>query len=109
MYDGVVATGWSSVRDAFVENLESGLDDGGSSLAVTVGGETVIDLWGGTDPLSGSAFSRDSVTIAFSVSKGVAAIALLQLVERGRVDLDAPVSLYWPEFAAAGKDRITVR
>jgi CubicO group peptidase (beta-lactamase class C family) len=109
MYDGVVATGWSSVRDAFVENLESGLDDGGSSLAVSVGGETVVDLWGGTDPLSGSAFARDSVTIAFSVSKGVAAIALLQLVERGLVDLDAPVSLYWPEFATAGKDRITVR
>lgn len=92
-----------------MENLESGLDDGGSSLVVTVGGETVVDLWGGADPISGSAFARDSVTIAFSVSKGVAAIALLQLVERGLVDLDSPVALYWPEFAAAGKYRITVR
>ena len=109
MYDGVVATGWSSVRDAFLENLESGLDDGGASLTVTVGGETVIDLWGGSDPLSGSAFARDSVTIAFSVSTGVASIALLQLVERGLVDLDEPVARYWPEFAAAGKSRITVR
>src|SRR3954462_1791637 len=108
MYEGIVAPGWSSVRDAFVENFESGLEDG-ASLAVTVRGETVVDIWGGADPLSGSPFERDNVTIAFSVSKGVASIALLQLVERGLVVLDAPVALYWPEFAAAGKDRITVR
>lgn len=109
MNDGVVAPGWGPVRDAFIENLELGLDDGGASLTVTVGGETVIDLWGGSDPLGGTAFGPDSVTIAFSVSKGVASIALLQLVERGLVVLDAPVALYWPEFAAAGKGRITVR
>lgn len=108
MHDGVVAPGWTAVRDAFAETLE--LDRGeGASLCVAVDGRTVVDVWGGTDPLSGSPFGRDSVTIAFSVSKGVAAIALLQLVDRGLVDLDAPVASYWPEFAAAGKGAITVR
>lgn len=108
MHDGVVAPGWTAVRDAFAETLE--LDRGeGASLSVSVDGRTVVDLWGGTDPLSGSPFARDSITIAFSVSKGVAAIALLQLVDRGLVDLDVPVARYWPEFAAAGKPAITVR
>ncbi|MGX5682610.1 serine hydrolase domain-containing protein [Schumannella luteola] len=108
MHDGVVAPGWTAVRDAFAETLE--LDRGeGASLCITVDGRTVVDLWGGADPLSGSPFARDSVTIAFSVSKGVAAIALLQLVDRGLVDLDAPVATYWPEFAASGKGAITVR
>ena len=108
MIDGDVASGWLPVRDAFAENLDTGLDEG-ASLSVTVGGEPVVDLWGGADPITGSEFARDSVTIAFSVSKGVAAIALLQLVERGVVGLDAPVARYWPEFGVAGKGGITVR
>ena len=96
------------MRRAFAANLDEGLDDG-ASLCITVNGETVVDLWGGTDPITGRAFERDSVTIGFSVSKGVAAIALLQLVERGLIDLDTPVARYWPEFAAEGKGATTVR
>ncbi|MGA1837776.1 serine hydrolase domain-containing protein [Herbiconiux sp. 11R-BC] len=108
MIDGVVDTAWSGVADAFRENIESGLDDG-ASLAISVHGRPVIDLWGGADPLSGAPWREDSVTIGFSVSKGVSSIALLQLVERGLVDLDAPVARYWPEYAAAGKETATVR
>lgn len=113
MNDGAVVNGetdpaWAGVRDAFAENIAEGLD-AGASLAVSVNGVPVVDVWGGTDPLTGRAWKRDSVTIGFSVTKGVAAIALLQLVERGLVDLDAAVATYWPEFAAAGKERITVR
>lgn len=96
------------MRDAFRANLEEGLDDG-ASLAIRVDGRPVVDLWGGSDPLSGRTWERDTVTIGFSVTKGVAAIALLQLVDDGRVDLDTPVAHYWPEFAAAGKASITVR
>lgn len=113
MNDDVVVNGetdpaWSRVRDAFAANLAEGLDDG-ASLAVSVHGVPVVDIWGGSDPLTGRAWQRDSVTIGFSVTKGVAAIALLQLVERGLVDLDAPVASYWPEFGSAGKARMTVR
>lgn len=108
MNTGVVASGWSPVHDAFLATLDSDTEHG-ASLTVMVDGETVVDLWGGRDPISGRAFEKDSVTIGFSVSKGVAAIALLQLVERGAIDLDRPVAAYWPEFAAAGKDRMTVR
>ena len=113
MNDGVVVNGetdsaWAGVREAFAENIAEGLD-AGASLAVSVDGEPVVDVWGGVDPLTGRAWQRDSVTIGFSVTKGVAAIALLQLVERGLVDLDATVATYWPEFAAAGKGNVTVR
>jgi len=106
--NGVVDPAWEGVRDAFAANLAEGLD-AGASLAVTLDGRPVVDVWGGTDPITGRAWERDTVTIGFSVTKGVAAIALLQLVERGLVDLDAPVARYWPEFAAAGKERFTVR
>ncbi len=113
MNDAVVVNGetdpaWAGVRAAFAENIAEGLDDG-ASLAVSVDGVPVVDVWGGTDPITGRAWERDSVTIGFSVTKGVAAIALLQLVERGLVDLDATVATYWPEFAAAGKGGVTVR
>lgn len=96
------------MRDAFRANLEDGLD-AGASLAISIDGRPVVDLWGGRDPLSGRDWERDTVTLGFSITKGVAAIALLRLVQDGRVDLDAPVARYWPEFAAAGKAAITVR
>jgi len=106
--NGDVDPRWVGVRDAFRANLEEGLD-AGASLAIRVDGRTVVDLWGGTDPLTGRAWERDTVTVGFSISKGVAALALLQLVEADRVDLDAPVARYWPEFGSAGKAQITVR
>lgn len=96
------------MRDAFRANVDAGLE-AGASLAISVGGRPVVDLWGGVDPLSGRTWQRDSVTIGFSVAKGVASIAALQLVDDGRLELDAPVERYWPEFAQSGKGAITVR
>lgn len=108
MIHGDVDPRWSGVREAFVANLEDGLD-AGASLAVLVDGRPVVDVWGGTDPLTGRDWERDTVAVGFSVAKGVAAIALLQLVEEGRLGLDDPVATWWPEFAQAGKGAITVR
>lgn len=108
MVDGFVAPGWREVRDAFAESFGGEPDEGGS-LSIRRHGEVVVDLWGGTDPLSGRPWQRDSVTIGFSITKGAVTILLLQLVDRGLVDLDAPVATYWPEFAAAGKESLTVR
>jgi CubicO group peptidase (beta-lactamase class C family) len=105
---GAVDSRWEGVRDAFRANLAEGRD-AGASLAISVDGRPVVDVWGGTDPLGGRRWERDTVGLGFSVTKGVAAIALLQLVDDGRVELDAPVARYWPEFAAAGKAATTVR
>jgi CubicO group peptidase (beta-lactamase class C family) len=106
--NGYVDPEWSAVREAFNANLEEGLD-AGASLAISREGRPVVDLWGGRDPLTGRSWDRETVTVGFSITKGVTAIALLQLVERGQVDLDAPVARYWPEFAQAGKEKIRVR
>ncbi|MFF2049962.1 serine hydrolase domain-containing protein [Leifsonia sp. NPDC058194] len=108
MVDGFVAPGWREVRDAFAGALGSEPDEGGS-LSIRHHGEVVVDLWGGADPLSGSPWQRDTVTLGFSITKGAATVCLLQLVDRGLVGLDDRVAQHWPEFGAAGKEALTVR
>lgn len=72
-----------------------------AQLAVYVGGELVLDLASNASP--------DALTTVYSVSKALSAIALAKLVERGQLDLDQKVAHYWPEFAAQGKQDVTVR
>ncbi len=82
----------------------------GAAMAVTLEGRPVVDLWGGwTDRARTRPWRRDTLVNVFSVGKPMAALCLLMLVDRGRVDLDAPVAAYWSEFAAAGKAGVTVR
>ena len=100
---------FAGVRDAFARNFaEHG--EVGAAVAVALGGHPVVDLWAGwRDRARTRPWERDTLVNVFSVGKAVAAVALLRFVERGTIDLDAPVARYWPEFAAAGKDRVTVR
>lgn len=72
-------------------------------------GQRVVDVWGGVRDDEGKPWSRDTLCVSFSTTKGVASTALHLLVDRGLVDYDTPVATYWPEFAAAGKASITVR
>ncbi|MGW5456747.1 serine hydrolase domain-containing protein [Nocardia sp. NPDC003979] len=81
---------------------------GGGALCVYLHGEPVVDVWAGY-ARPGVPWTADSVALAFSTGKGVASTVIHQLAERGELDYDAPVAEYWPEFAAAGKGRITVR
>jgi CubicO group peptidase (beta-lactamase class C family) len=71
-------------------------------LAIYQDGNLVLDMAVGQDA------SKDSMTGVFSCSKGAGAIVMALLVQQGLLDLDAPVALYWPEFAAGGKAAITV-
>jgi len=106
---GTTAQGFEHCRDAFATNIKSGAEIG-AACSIKVNGVTVVDLWGGSaDQETGAAWERDTIVPVFSVSKGVAAICVLQLVAQGKLDLDAPISRYWPEFAHAGKSKITVR
>ncbi len=73
-----------------------------AQVAVHVDGERVVDLVSGT-------LDADALVPVFSSSKGATAIVVAMLVQQGRLDLDAPVMRYWPEFAANGKDAVTVR
>ena len=81
---------------------------GGGALVVYLGGEKVLDIWAGNADRD-RRWDHDTVSLSFSTGKGVASTVVHRLAERGLIDYDAPVAQYWPEFAAAGKDKITVR
>ncbi|MGN8132994.1 serine hydrolase domain-containing protein [Paenarthrobacter sp. 22069] len=104
---GDVAPGFGPVADAFRENFQS-QGDVGAACAVVVEGTTVVDLFGGHSRAN-TPWTRETRSVVFSVSKGITAICLMMASERGYLDLDLPVARYWPEFAAHGKDQITVR
>ncbi|MBN9606549.1 MAG: beta-lactamase family protein [Actinomycetales bacterium] len=97
------------VVDAFVENYRVE-DELGSAVNVVIDGETVVDLWGGwVDPERTREWEHDTLVGMMSVAKGITAIAFNMLLDRGIVELDAPVARYWPEFAANGKADLPVR
>jgi len=106
---GWCETRFAGVRDALARNFRD-YDEVGAAVAVTLDGRPVVDLWAGwMDRNRTRAWQRDTLVNVFSVGKAMATLPLLLLVERGDVDLDAPVARYWPEFAAGGKSDITVR
>ena len=107
--EGFCAPRFEPLRQLFVELIESGQEIG-ASLAVTVDGEFALDLWGGwADEARTRPWQRDTIACVFSTTKTMISLAALVLVERGQLDLDAPVARYWPEFAAAGKSGVLVR
>lgn len=107
--EGIVEAGWEGVRDAFVANFDE-RDEVGAAVCVHLHGVPVVDLWGGAaDVDSGRPWARDTILTVFSCTKGVTAVAANLAIERGLLDPEATVATYWPEFAQAGKERITVR
>lgn len=100
---------FARVRDALAKAIETG-DEIGASLCVNIDGENVIDLWGGwRDKQHTARWTEDTVVAVFSATKTVTSLAVLMLVDRGLLDLSAPVARYWPEFAQNGKDKVQVR
>jgi len=117
---------FASVEEVFTKRLEAGKEVG-AAIAFTLNGESVVDLWGGyrasrppvkairseadesTRNPEPREWERDTLVNTYSTTKGMTAICAHRLVEQGRLDLDAPVAEYWPEFAAAGKGEIPVR
>ncbi len=106
---GVVAPGFAPVREAFTGLLTSGAETG-AAFAVLRRGTVVVDLWGGwRDAGRTRPWTSDTLVNVFSVAKPFAALCVLVLADRGRLGLDDPVARHWPEFAAAGKQDVTVR
>ncbi|MCX5189747.1 serine hydrolase [Streptomyces sp. NBC_00268] len=100
---------FAAVRTAFEENFQ-GRDELGAAVAVTLDGETVVDLWGGwADAARTRPWERETLVNVWSTSKGPTSLCAHILADRGLLDLDAPVAAYWPEFAAAGKESVLVR
>ena len=106
---GHCALGFEEVRAAFEENFRA-RDELGAGCAIYLEGEKVVDLWGGhRDLVRSQPWQKDTLVGFYSVGKPIAALCTLQLVERGELELDAPVATWWPEFAVAGKQAITLR
>lgn len=105
---GHVEPGFEGVRDAFANNfVEHGEE--GASYAFYVEGSKVVDLWGGVRGDTGDEYGEDTLQIVFSSTKGATAACAHLLVDRGLLDVDAPVVTYWPEFGQAGKEHVPVR
>ena len=100
---------FESVRQALAEIMDAG-SEVGAALAVHVGRQPVVDLWAGhTDSARTQPWDEHTIVNLYSVGKAVTAVCALRLVEGGALDLDSPVSRYWPEFAQAGKKHLPVR
>ena len=117
---GTVAPGFEAVRAAFENNFDT-QGDVGASVAITVGGEFVVDLWGGTATFDGpdddesgvpgveGDWQDDTIINVWSTTKTMAALCCLMLADRGELDLYEPIATYWPEFAAGGKEAVATR
>src|SRR4030095_759997 len=104
MTEGTVKPGFERVAEAFQENFDA-KGEVGASVCLTVGGETVVDLWGGTaDQKTGAPWTQDTVSIFVSCPRGAAAMCAHVWESRGKLDLDAPIAELWPEFARNGKE-----
>jgi CubicO group peptidase (beta-lactamase class C family) len=104
----LVTPGYEGVAAAFERNFR---EEGelGAAFAVYLDGELIVDLWGGlADRDSDREWRSDTIQGIFSGTKGMAAFCVLVLLDRGALELDAPVARFWPEFARAGKQDITV-
>lgn len=106
---GSYADGFGPLAERFAAQFRDG-SEVGAGLTVYHHGRCVVDLWGGTaDVARREPWARDTRIVVFSVTKGLAAMALALLADRGLLEWDAPVATYWPGFAQAGKGAITVR
>jgi CubicO group peptidase (beta-lactamase class C family) len=106
---GSYADGFAPVAHAFAALFREQRETG-AGVTVYHRGACVVDLWGGhADVEQRTPFERDSRVVVFSATKGLAAMALHLLADRGLLEWDAPVATYWPGFAKSGKAAITVR
>jgi CubicO group peptidase (beta-lactamase class C family) len=96
------------VKDVFSENFRQ-RGEVGASVAVSIDERMVVDLWAGVaSQATQSPWSRSTIVNVYSASKGLTALCVHRLVDQGKLDLDAPIACYWPEFAQAGKSELPV-
>lgn len=107
MIDGFVHPAFGALSEALLATVRR--RPGGAALCVYHRGEPVVDVWSGVTDRRRTPWQRDTLCTSFSTGKAVISTALHVLADRGLIDYDAPVATYWPEFAAAGKQDVTVR
>ena len=88
---GTVQSGFESVKDAFEANFAQGLEVG-ASAAVTIDGESVVDIWAGDSDPNGTPWAEDTLVNVYSTTKTMAGLCMLMLADRGQLDFSAPVA-----------------
>lgn len=107
--NGYVHPDFAAVKQAFTVNFDQ-YNEVGAACAVYYKGQCVVDLWGGyRDAQQTLPWQQETIQLVFSTAKGMTATCINLLAERGKLDLDAPIATYWPEFAANNKQHITTR
>ena len=107
--DGFCDPRFAKVADALEQAITDG-EECGAAIAVNIDGELIVDIWGGhTDAARTTAWSADTIVNVWSSTKNVTALAGLMLIDRGLITPETPVAQVWPEFGAAGKQRIEFR
>jgi CubicO group peptidase (beta-lactamase class C family) len=107
MIEGHCDPAFEAVRGAFTDGFDRG-EEAGAAVAVYVGDRLVVDLWGGlADRRTRRPWLRDTPCLTFSCTKAVTATAALLLAERGAYAVTDPVTSWWPEFGAGGKEAVT--
>ena len=106
---GYVKPGFEAVRAAFIENFTRRRELG-AACCIYYRGENVVDLWGGIrNKATGDPWEEDTMVLVYSATKGLAGLAMALAQSQCLFDYDERVCTYSPEFAQAGKARITVR
>lgn len=107
--NGSFDPGFAKLYQAFVDNFRTRRELG-AAITVYQDGKKVVDLWGGhMDEARTRPWTRHSIVSMASTVKGMMALGIHMLADQGKLDYDAPVASYWPEFAQNGKQDITVR
>jgi CubicO group peptidase (beta-lactamase class C family) len=105
---GITDANFAKLKEALAANFADGLEHG-AAVAVMVDGKLVVDIWAGhADKAKTKAWQRDTISNVWSSTKGVVAAAVAMLVEQGKLHYDKPIADVWPEFAAQGKEHITL-
>jgi CubicO group peptidase (beta-lactamase class C family) len=100
---------FASVQEAFADNFRR-RGEIGAAVCVYKDGKKVVDLWGGfKDVEKTEPWDKDTIVIMNSLAKSMTSLCVHILIDRGKVDFDAPVADYWPEFAQAGKQSVLIR
>ncbi len=107
--EGFVHPDFAPVTEKVQSIMAGRRASGGMAVAVYHHGELVVDVWAGVRSVGGDPWERDTMATSFSTTKGVVATIVHRLADRGLLDYDVPVATYWPEFADAGKEQITLR
>ncbi|MDA1000518.1 MAG: serine hydrolase [bacterium] len=106
---GTCDAAYKAIEEVFRENFAT-REEVGAAVCVYRDGEKVVDLWGGyADKERTQPWEENTIVIMHSIAKSMCALCVHTLIDKGLVDLEAPVAAYWPEFAQAGKEKVLVR